>query len=455
MFAKPTLLVTLFSLTPFTMGREVFLERHGKAVLGRALVPRRFGQEQCGGLPQQIGAACRGEVCGVLGGKSINTLLAAAPECAQQDLADDIIDASKNEDATTAAKMVKLATEFRQCEKNTPPDFTTNPPALRNSVFCQKAPRNPQLNGLVQAQDPANDPNLFFDPATKSTVIKGSQPNTSAFGGAGTPAPNTSSESTTVSATACSAPVVVTVTVTNPAATVSSTTTTALASTTAPTDTKPDTKPISPGSLDLGGCTDPTVEFGPAFEGRKLSENSFKPVNKAEFPQGSALNAEIVFNAICNILADRCKAPVATVDACKSGAAAAQNLQGGAQADAFNTSLGFKTDFADVPAAPGGGPGTPALANTANFNKCTNQTIVFGPGFDGRKEDSFQPANKTDFNHGSALNPKIITQFICDSLVNTCDANQKAIDNCKAAQIVVDGLSGQTFVDAFNRAVTA
>ena len=217
MFAKSTFLIILFSLTPFTMSREIFLERDGKAIISRALVPRRFGEEQCGGLPQQIGAACRGEVCGVLGGKSstflkcprrpnlmhffpVGTLLAAALECAQQDLADDIIDASKKEDATTAAKMVEvsylltmswrpaanplqLAIKFRKCEKNTPPDFTTNPPTPRNSVFCQKAPRNHQLDGLVQAQDPANGPNLFFDPVTKSTVVKGSQPNTFPFSG--------------------------------------------------------------------------------------------------------------------------------------------------------------------------------------------------------------------------------------------------------------------------------
>ncbi len=45
-----------------------------------------------------------------------------------------------------------------------------------------EAPKNPQLNGLVQAQDPNNDPDLFFDPATQSTVRKGEQPNTFPFG---------------------------------------------------------------------------------------------------------------------------------------------------------------------------------------------------------------------------------------------------------------------------------
>jgi hypothetical protein len=37
-----------------------------------------------------------------------------------------------------------------------------------------------------------------------------------------------------------------------------------------------------------------------------------------------------------------------------------------------------------------------------DFGSCPNAGIVFGPGFDGRKEDSFQPADKTQFQHGSA-----------------------------------------------------
>ncbi|KAJ8518476.1 hypothetical protein ONZ45_g4457 [Pleurotus djamor] len=127
--------------------------------------------------------ACPGEVCGALAGAAITPLLAAQPECSQQDLADDIIDASAQFDAATQANMIAIAIEYRQAEKNTPPDFSTNPPTLRNSVFCQKAPRNPQLNGLVQAQDPANDPEAFFDPAVGGTVLRGSQENTAPFSG--------------------------------------------------------------------------------------------------------------------------------------------------------------------------------------------------------------------------------------------------------------------------------
>lgn len=63
-------------------------------------------------------------------------------------------------------------------------DFTTNPVSLRNSIFCQKAPRNPELLGMIQSQDPANDPDLFFDPNLKATVTKGNQANTFPLGAA-------------------------------------------------------------------------------------------------------------------------------------------------------------------------------------------------------------------------------------------------------------------------------
>lgn len=59
---------------------------------------------------------------------------------------------------------------------------------------------------------------------------------------------------------------------------------------------------------------------------------------------------------------------------------------------------------------------------------------MFGPGFDGRKEDSFEPAETTQFTHGSALSklsgPKtaarkltkgleinVVTSFICTEIV--------------------------------------
>jgi hypothetical protein len=54
------------------------------------------------------------------------------------------------------------------------------------SLYCDKAPRHAQLNGLVQKQDPDNNVTLFFDPTkadiNDGTVLLGSQPNTIPFG---------------------------------------------------------------------------------------------------------------------------------------------------------------------------------------------------------------------------------------------------------------------------------
>jgi len=67
--------------------RFQWLEREGRAVY---LYPRRFGQEQPNVL-NKIRAACPGQVCGTLAGQAVTPLLAAQPECSQQDMADAII----------------------------------------------------------------------------------------------------------------------------------------------------------------------------------------------------------------------------------------------------------------------------------------------------------------------------------------------------------------------------
>lgn len=463
---------------------------------GHAIIPRRFGQEQGNGIPAQIGAACAGEICGVLGGDAISKLLAGSPVCDQQDHADKIIDAARLQtDPAITANMIRLAVAFRQLEKNTPPDFTVQPPALRNSLFCEKAPKNPELNGLVQAQDPANDPKLFFDPATKATVLLG-QPGTSPFNGASTSgstkietsAAAEAAASTTAAATVTSAPaaaattttaagakktVTVTVTVTVPAAAATdaatatdvaaSTTDAAVAAETSAADNvEAEVPATSSSNLDFGSCTNPSIEFGPAFNGRALREFTFKPVDQTQFAQGEALNGNIVTNAVCNILKNNCKASDAANTACEAGKAAfaaAFSATGsisekGAAADAFNKALGFNTNLAVVQSAPGGGPGNAAEQAKANFNKCSPPTIVFATGIDGRTEASFVPENRTDYTQGSALNGNIVTRAVCDTLVNKCDANVVAINDCAAAQLVTAGLSGQAFADAFNAAVT-
>ncbi|KJA19472.1 hypothetical protein HYPSUDRAFT_56606 [Hypholoma sublateritium FD-334 SS-4] len=518
MFMKSNFVLLALSMLLITseqvLGREQWLERGGRAV---SLYPRRFGQEHPAVI-DKLSSACPGQICGVLAGKAITPLLAAQPECSQQDMADAIIDASKQFDAATAAVMVAAAIEYRQAEKNTPPDFTTNPPKNRNSVFCQTAPKNPELNGLVQAQDPANDPTLFFDPATKATVIKGSQANTSPFAGAAAAEPAASSTSVTATATATDAgavliatstdaaetecPTAVTVTVTGTvtatptdAVTVSvgDATTTAAATTSAAA--APATTDTTVGSADFGSCTVPEIEFGVGFDNRK--ETSFQPTDKTSYNHGSAQNIAIITQFICDTLTNSCKANQDAKTLCASAAAAAvaAPAKTGAQADAFNNAFGIVTDFTAVAAIDDQGrpvvssaaaSATPAVTSAAtivatqaststaaaattaaaststssssssigNFGKCTVPQIKFGVGFDNRKETSFEPVDQVSYNHGSAQNIGIITQFICDTLTNTCGADQTAKTTCAtataAAAAQASGTGAQA--DAFNKA---
>jgi hypothetical protein len=193
MFSKAVILAALFATQ--ALGRERWLERNGRAV---RFHPRRFGQEHPEVI-NKLSAACDGGVCGNLAGQAITPLLAAQPECSQQDMADAIIgeclpytevpkdgaegpcrcgpavrrhdegehdrtgdwvSPGREEHATGSSAH---AFSLSHCLTSTLQDFSVQPNINRNSVFCTKAPKHSELNGLVQAQDPANDPNVFFD----------------------------------------------------------------------------------------------------------------------------------------------------------------------------------------------------------------------------------------------------------------------------------------------------
>ncbi|KAJ7780579.1 hypothetical protein DFH07DRAFT_729465, partial [Mycena maculata] len=73
---------------------------------------------------------------------------------------------------------------------------------------------------------------------------------------------------------------------------------------------------------------------------------------------------------------------------------------------------------------------------------CTIPEISFGLGFDGRKETSFEPTNQADYNHGSADAIAIITQFMCNNLVNSCGADATAQATCAAAETAANAVGG-------------
>lgn len=215
---------------------------------------------------------------------------------------------------------------------------------------------------MVQAQDPANDPDLFFDPATKATVRKGEQANTFPFGeAAGGNAGNndpaaTTSEAATATGTAlpaedpaatgteCVTAVTVTVTATATAAADSSLPTVVVGGEATSTSVAAEPAPTSVGDADFGSCSVPEIEFGQGFDNRR--ETSFQPVDKASFDHGSAQNIDIITRAVCDTLVNKCGANQAARDLCataQAAASAAEPKKTGIQADAFNAVFGKTT----------------------------------------------------------------------------------------------------------------
>jgi len=146
----------------------------------------------------------------------------------------------------------------------------------------------------------------------------------------------------------------------------------------------------------------------------------------------------------CNAQGKGAQAPAAQAPAAKAPAAAAAS-------GSTSTATAAATGNESSSSAAAAGNAAPSLG------KCSNPTIVFAAGLPGRKatEEAFEPANESDFPHGSALNPNIITQFICDTFTNTCGANQAAKNTCREAQAAVAALSAdvlktQTAADTFN-----
>lgn len=90
-----------------------------------------------------------------------------------------------------------------------------------------------------------------------------------------------------------------------------------------------------------------------------------------------------------------------------------------------------------------------------DFGSCTDPTIQFGVGFDGRKEASFAPSNNADFNHGSAQRIGIISSFICQRLRDSCKAPADTVAACEAANTAaLAATQDQAAADVFNQALS-
>ncbi|KAF8631918.1 hypothetical protein AX15_002175 [Amanita polypyramis BW_CC] len=96
-------------------------------------------------------AAGGGIKCNPQSIKSFDTLLAAAKACDQQDEADNMIDLAKS--LGNDKEMITLTQIFAQQPRNSP--------SSQSVQYCDKAPRNSELNGLFQCQFASTDKKTF------------------------------------------------------------------------------------------------------------------------------------------------------------------------------------------------------------------------------------------------------------------------------------------------------
>jgi hypothetical protein len=95
------------------------------------------------------------------GVKGINALLADADPCDQQDNADAMIDFAKSAGVTNADALIANAVAYRKHPRNA---FSING-VVPSTPYCQRAPRNAELQGLANAQLPGVNPGVFGGPS--------------------------------------------------------------------------------------------------------------------------------------------------------------------------------------------------------------------------------------------------------------------------------------------------
>ncbi|KAG9021934.1 hypothetical protein FS837_006854, partial [Tulasnella sp. UAMH 9824] len=328
--------------------------------------------------------------------------------------------------------------------------------ALESGTF---APGNVNdATGKGNSCDDANDPvgciftqNLLVEDATAAEIdaavsgvaVEDSTATTTAAADATTTAAATAT-ATDAAATGDVVTVTVTVTVTNGAAAATSTaaaadtTAAAAATTTTAAAAATTTAASSASNLDFGSCSNPTIEFGAGFDGRK--ENSFRPVNSADFNHGSALNIKVIADFICQQLNDKCKASAATIDACNAGATAAIAKGAVAEAaDVFNAALGFGSGSS----SSGATATQAAAATTTTAAAAATKTAAASSGSSSGNLQTFTDAlggvtapavTKT----GSAAQPFCVDGNSCfkdlqNALVRSCDVQHNKCANAANA----------------------
>jgi len=136
------------------------------------LLLKRIAQSDLGAVAQSWQTLCvqsggprpaNNDPCVVLAGQNgISSLLAGADACAQQDNADAMVDFAKQPGIKNQQALIANAIAYRKHPRNA----LNIGGVVPSTPFCEKAPRNPELQGVVNAQLQGVDPGVFGSPNT-------------------------------------------------------------------------------------------------------------------------------------------------------------------------------------------------------------------------------------------------------------------------------------------------
>ena len=85
-----------------------------------------------------------------------------------------------------------------------------------------------------------------------------------------------------------------------------------------------------------------------------------------------------------------------------------------------------------------------------DYGTCSDPTIRYEYGLDGRTEYAYTTNNQADFPFGSSPIIDIAADLICNRLRSPCNAPQSTIDRCYEAEDAVANLTGQEAADVWN-----
>lgn len=93
-------------------------------------------------------------------------------------------------------------------------------------------------------------------------------------------------------------------------------------------------------------------------------------------------------------------------------------------------------------------PGVPS------YGSCSDPTIRYEYGLDGRTDYSYTTNNQADFPFGSSPNIDPVDGLVCNRLRSPCNAPEETVQRCLEAAEIVSQLSGQEAADVWNQLMT-